>query len=70
MRATTVLRTVSRLIDQHTIVRDFAVDTDRNSIVLMVEPATLIPFCSSCGCRVEKVYDARERTWRHTDLER
>ena len=68
MRATTVLRTVSRLIDQHTIVRDFAVDTDRNSIVLMVEPATLIPFCSSCGCRVEKVYDARERTWRHTDL--
>lgn len=64
MRATSLLR---KLIDQeHTKVCGFEV-TDEG-LLLDVAPTTRHPRCGGCGRRCTKVYDSRERTWRHQDF--
>lgn len=68
MRATTVLRMLSRLKEQQTVVRDFEVDLDTGTVFLDVAPTTRIGRCGECGRQVHGVYDTRPREWRHTDL--
>jgi transposase len=64
VRATTLLATVLGM--KHTDVK--AVAFDEQGVVADVAPTTTIARCSGCFCRVEKVYDSRERSWRHLDL--
>jgi transposase len=64
VRATTLLATLLGM--KH--VRVEAVAFDDKGVVADVAPTTTIPRCSGCFCRVDKGYDARERSWRHLDL--
>jgi len=68
VRATTVLRMLCRLKDQHTVVRDFEIDLASGTIMLEVAPTTRVGRCGACERLVHAVYDTRPRTWRHTDL--
>lgn len=68
MRATSLLRLLSRLGPQHTVVAGFAMDAPRKALVLDVRPTTRTPLCGSCFRRCPQGYDHRLREWRHTDL--
>ena len=68
MRATTLLRSLSRLHPQHTVVTAFELDADRRVLVLDVKPAARTRRCGACGKRCSRGYDHRVRQWRHTDL--
>lgn len=68
MRATTVLGMLSRLKDQHAVVRSFTIDAASGTLSLDVVPTWRIGVCSSCERKVPGTYDTRPRTWRHTDL--
>jgi transposase len=64
VRATTLLNRVidikyTRIVDVHFEDDELRVD---------VEPTTRRAMCSGCGRRVDSLYDARERSWRHLDL--
>lgn len=63
MRATTLLSKTLQLNKT----RILAVDFDADGLVVDVAPSTRIPRCSECFCRVRRVYDRRERRWRHLD---
>ena len=63
MRATTIVRSILQI--PHT--RVWAVDLGPVGIVAQVSPATQVPRCSGCGCRVRSRYDTRTRSWRHLD---
>lgn len=41
---------------------------DETGLVATVSPTTRIPRCGGCGCKARRVYDERERGWRHLDL--
>src|SRR5277367_3538357 len=64
VRATTLLTDILGM--KHTRVE--AVAFDEQGVVVDVAPTTTIPRCSGCFCRVDKGYDARQRSWRHLDL--
>lgn len=68
MRATSLLRLLSRLRPQHTIVDAFEMDEVRKALVLDVRPTKRTPLCGSCFRRCPTGYDHRPREWRHTDL--
>lgn len=68
MRATTLLRKLSRLQPQHTVVVSFAMDAKRGALVLHVKPTTRTMYCGGCLTTCSDGYDHREREWRHTDL--
>ncbi len=68
MRATTLLRKLSRLQPQHTSVAAFELDTKRNALWLDVRPTTRTAYCGSCLRPCARRYDHRAREWRHTDL--
>lgn len=68
MRATTLLRLLSRLHPQHTVVVSFEMDAKRSALVLQVKPTTRTPYCGGCLRPCAHRYDHREREWRHTDL--
>ncbi|MFN9811161.1 MAG: ISL3 family transposase [Deltaproteobacteria bacterium] len=67
MRATTLLRLLSRLHPQHTVVEAFEFAADHKTLVLDVKPTTRVPVCGVCEKR-GPVHDHRCRVWRHTDL--
>jgi transposase len=64
MRATSLLRTVLGL--KHT--RVTSVRYGPFGVTATVAPTTRIPHCGECMCRARRVYDHRQRTWRHLDL--
>jgi transposase len=64
MRATTLLRAVLGI--EHT--RVTGVELSETAVIIDVAPTTRVARCAGCGCRVRRVYDARERTWRHLDF--
>ncbi len=68
MRATTLLRQLSRLHPQHTFVIGFEFSANRQVLVLDVKPTTRTQYCAACLRPCAQEYDHRERTWRHTDL--
>ena len=68
MRATTLLRKLSRLQPQHTVVSGLEFTPDRKALMVDVRPTTRTPYCGSCLRRCRHGYDHRERLWRHTDL--
>lgn len=68
MRATSLLRLLSRLRPQKTVVTAFAMDEPRKALVLDVRPTTRVPRCGNCFRRCSSGYDHRPREWRHTDL--
>ena len=68
MRATTLLRKLSRLYAQHTVVTGFEFTSNGRALVVDVRPTTRAPCCGSCLQRCAHGYDHRERLWRHTDL--
>lgn len=68
MRATTLLRQLSRLHPQHTFVIGFEFSPNRQVLVLDVKPTTRTQYCAACLRPCAQEYDHRERTWRHTDL--
>lgn len=67
MRATTLLRLLSRLHPQKTVVGGFELTGDHGTLYLDVKPTRRKPRCGVCE-RKAPVYDHREREWRHTDL--
>lgn len=64
MRATSLLRTILRL--KKTRILDVVPQDGR--LVVEVAPSTRLPRCSGCGCRARRIYDRRQRTWRHLDV--
>jgi transposase len=64
MRATTLLNTILGI--KYTSVVGLVFDDE--GLVATVRPTTTVPLCSGCGRPCRKVYDARERRWRHLDL--
>jgi transposase len=64
MRATTLLR--RQLALKRTRVTGFEF-TD-TGIEIDVAPMTRVPYCSACLRRAPRVYDHRDRTWRHLDF--
>lgn len=68
MRATSVLRILTRLKDQNTCVSGFEFSDDAKVLVLHVRPTTQKPRCGECGRVTDAAYDQRLRYWRHTDL--
>lgn len=64
MRATTLLR--RQLSLKRTRVTDFEF-TDVG-IEIDVAPMTRVPYCSACQRRAPRVYDHRDRAWRHLDF--
>jgi transposase len=64
MRGTSVIRALLGL--QHTIVSGF--EFTAQELRVDVRPATCSPCCSGCGRRCKRVYDSRERFWRHLDV--
>ena len=68
MRATTLLRLLSRLHPQHTVVVSFEMEAKRGALVLQVKPTTRTLYCGGCMRPCPHGYDHREREWRHTDL--
>jgi transposase len=67
MRATTLLRLLSRLQPQKTAVGGFELTADHGTLYLDVKPTTRRLRCGVCE-RKAAAYDHREREWRHTDL--
>ena len=51
MRATTLLRLLSRLHPQHTVVEAFEFAADHKTLVLDVKPTTRVPVCGVCEKR-------------------
>jgi transposase len=45
-----------------------AFEVVEGDLELDVAPTLRIARCSGCGCRARRVYDARDRRWRHVDL--
>lgn len=68
MRATRLLRLLSRLQPQHTVVDGFELSEDGKRLWLDVRPTTRTPRCAGCTRKCSRVYDHRPRQWRHTDL--
>jgi transposase len=64
MRATTLLR--RQLTLKRTRVTGFEF-TDKG-IEVDVAPMTRVPYCSACQRRTRRVYDHRDRAWRHLDF--
>lgn len=64
MRATTLLRQLLGL--KQTVVTAFVFTA--LSLVVTVKPSTRLPYCAGCGRACSRVYDHRERTWRHLDV--
>ena len=64
MRATTLLR--RQLALKRTRVKGFQF-TD-SGLEVEVTPTTRVPYCSACMRRAPRVYDHREREWRHLDF--
>jgi transposase len=64
MRATTLLR--RQLALKQTRVTGFRFA--EAGIEVDVAPTTRVPYCSGCMRRAWRVYDHRERTWRHLDF--
>jgi transposase len=64
MRATTLLR--RQLALKRTRVTGFEF-TD-TGIEVDVAPTTRVPYCSACQRRARRVYDHRDRAWRHLDF--
>jgi transposase len=64
MRATTLLR--RQLALKRTRVTGFEFTDD--GIEIDVAPMTRVPYCSACQRRAPRVYDHRDRTWRHLDF--
>jgi transposase len=64
MRATTVICALLGL--KHTIVSGF--EFTASDMRVDVRPAARSPFCAGCGRRCERLYDSRERSWRHLDF--
>lgn len=64
MRATSLLRAVLGL--HHT--RVTGVEISETALLIDVAPTTRVARCAGCGCRARRLYDARERTWRHLDF--
>lgn len=64
MRATTLLSRIigikcTRIVDAH---------FEPEGLLVDVAPTTRRPRCSGCGRAVDRVYDGRERRWRHLDV--
>ena len=64
MRVTTLLSRVigikyTRIVDAYFEDEELRVE---------VAPTTRVPRCSGCGFCVERIYDSRQRSWRHLDL--
>lgn len=68
MRATSLLRLLSRLRPQKTVVVDFEIDEGRKVLVLDVRPTKRTPLCGNCFRPCPAGYDHRPREWRHPDL--
>lgn len=68
MRATSVLRILTRLKDQSTSVSGFALDQASKTLILDVKPTSQKPRCGECGRPTDAAYDQRVRCWRHTDI--
>lgn len=68
MRATRLLRLLSRLHPQHTVVEGFELSEDARKLWLDVRPTTRVPRCGGCMRPCSQLYDHRPRHWRHTDL--
>ena len=64
MRATSVLRVIVAI--QNLLVRGFCFV--ELGLVVDVAPRTTIPRCGDCGAKARRVYDRRERYWRHLDV--
>ncbi|GAC1667740.1 MAG: ISL3-like element IS1557 family transposase [Candidatus Dormibacteraceae bacterium] len=64
MRATTLLRTVLGLKQT----RVTGVRFGPAGVQVEVAPTTRVPFCCGCMCRVRRLYDRRQRQWRHLDI--
>lgn len=67
MRATTLLRLLSRLHPQKTAVGGFELTDDHGTLYLDVKATTRKLRCGVCEQKAP-AYDHREREWRHTDL--
>ena len=64
MRTTTLLARIidikcTRIVDAH---------FEEDGLRVDVAPTTRRPRCSGCGKAVDRVYDGRERRWRHLDV--
>lgn len=68
MRATRLLRLLSRLQPQQTVVEGFELSSDGTKLWLDVRPTTRVARCGGCTRRCSRRYDHRAREWRHTDL--
>ena len=68
MRATRLLRLLSRLHPQQTVVDGFELSEDARKLWLDVRPTTRVPRCGECMRKCSQLYDHRPRVWRHTDL--
>jgi transposase len=64
VRATTLLRRLLKI--NCTSVSGF--EFEDRGLVIDVQPTTELARCSGCGRVVRKLYDGRERRWRHLDL--
>lgn len=63
MRATSILRILLGL--ERTTVSGF--EFTPTELIVDVRPSARSPFCSGCGYRCARLYDSRERFWRHLD---
>lgn len=59
---------LTRLKDQHTVVRGFEIDAEAGTVYLDVAPTHRVGCCAECGTKVHAGYDTRPREWRHIDL--
>lgn len=64
MRVTSLLRSI--LAMKHT--RVVGAEFGPSGLTVDVAPTTRLPRCSGCGFVRRKVYDRRQRTWRHLDF--
>jgi transposase len=64
MRATSLLKTVFGI----KFTRVTGISFSNEGLICDVAPTTTIPRCGNCCCRVNDIYDHRERWWRHLDL--
>jgi transposase len=64
MRATSILRVLLDL--KHVLVEDVAFDEE--SVVIAVRSTKTKPRCGGCYRGCDRVYDRRERFWRHLDF--
>lgn len=64
MRATSLLRALLGL--KHTIISSF--EFTASGLLVRVRPPARKPHCSGCGRSCGRIYDGRERYWRHLDI--